>query len=341
MHILLTGATGFVGSALAQRLYTLPQATLTPALRRPHPAYPQAPIVGTINQHTDWTAALRGIDTIIHLAAYAHVTQKSQVDPQALYDTNVLGTKNLIKQAVPAGVKRVIFISSIGAMASTSPAPLSETSPCQPDSLYGRSKLMAEQELIQLSQTTPLTYTILRPPLVYGPGNPGNMARLENLLRLQLPLPLAAIHNQRSLIYLPNLVDAILTCLTHPQARNQTFLVSDGQDLSTPQLLQKIAHHAHLPCRLFPLPLPLLTTAGHLGDHLETLLHRPLPLNGDTILKLTQSLPIDSRKIRDTLQWQPPYTVDQGLAEMGKERRRAQRGSREWGIGSRAFRREF
>jgi nucleoside-diphosphate-sugar epimerase len=172
MHILLTGATGFVGSALAQRLRTLPQATLIPALRRPHPAHPYAPIVGTINRHTDWTAALRGIDTIIHLAAYAHVTQKSQVDPQALYDTNVLGTKNLIKQAVPAGVKHIILISSIGAMASTSPIPLSETSPCQPDSLYGRSKLMAEQELIQLSQTTPLTYTILRPPPGLRPRQP-------------------------------------------------------------------------------------------------------------------------------------------------------------------------
>ena len=247
MHILLTGATGFVGTALAQRLHTLPQVTLRPALRRPHSAYPDAAIVGPIDRHTDWSSALEGIHTIIHLAAYAHVTQKSQVDPQALYETNVLGTKNLIKQAVPAGVKRVIFLSSIGAMASTSPTPLSETSPCQPDSLYGRSKLMAEQELIQLSQTTPLTYTILRPPLVYGPGNPGNMARLEKLLRLSLPLPLAAIHNQRSLISLPNLVDAILTCLTHPQARNQTFLVSDGQDLSTPELLPKIARPAHLP----------------------------------------------------------------------------------------------
>lgn len=313
MKLLITGATGFVGTAFCQRVQEHPDWSVCCAMRQPRSIYFPSVIVGSINGLTDWTTALRGVDAVIHLAAYAHVTQKSRIDHQALYETNVLGTQNLVEQSILAGVQHFIFISSIGAMASSSSKVLTEIDPCRPDSLYGRSKLQAEQTLAEISQGTSMAYTILRPPLVYGPGNPGNMARLQKLIRRSLPLPLASIHNQRSFVYVDNLVDALLTCLTHPAARNQTFLVSDGQDISTPELIRKIAQYSHLPSRLFPLPLPLLTAAGYLGDRLETWLHRSLPLNSDTLLKLTQSLAIDSRKIRETLQWQPPYTLDEGL----------------------------
>lgn len=312
--VLITGGTGFIGQMLLERIST-EKLSIKIATRQPTKlAYPTI-TVGNINGLTDWKAAIQGVSTVIHLAAYAHVTQPSQIDTQTLYETNVLGTENLIKQCIAAGVQHFIFISSIGAVTSLSNTPLTEQSACRPDTLYGKSKLRAEQHLTDFAQNTNLTWTILRPPLVYGLGNPGNMARLQTLIRRQIPLPLASIANQRSFIYVENLVDAIITCITHPKARNQTFLISDGQNLSTPDLIRKIAHHSHHTCRLFPLPIPLLKAAGYCGDLIETLIRRPLPLNSDTIIKLTSSLPIDSRKIRETLNWQPPYTMDEGLAQ--------------------------
>lgn len=301
MNILLTGGTGFVGNTLYQRLQTLPEITPRLALRAPNPTYPDAIIVGAINQNTDWCKALQGIDTIIHLAAYAHVTESSLVDRQALYETNVLGTQNLIQQALGTTVNHFIFISSIGAMATRSQVPLSETSCCCPSTLYGRSKLQAEQGLIQLSQDTPMDYTILRPPLVYGPGNPGNMARLQKLVGLPIPLPLGSIKNRRSFIYVHNLVDAILACIHHPQAVNQTFLVSDGQDLSTPDLIRLLSEALNRPSWLLPVPPALLRFLGQLTGKTAT------------VERLLDSLTVDSSKIRSLLNWTPPYTTAEGI----------------------------
>ena len=302
MSVLLTGATGFIGTELCQHFTHLSKIRIRVALRASNPAYPQATVVSSIDRHTDWTTALQGIDTVIHLAARAHQIKDTAPNPeQAFYEVNTAGTANLVRQSIEAGVKHFIFISSIGAMATLSDDVLTADSPCRPDTPYGLSKLAAEQALIQQTQGTGMTYTIIRPPLVYGPGNPGNMARLIKLVNTGLPLPLGAIHNRRSLVALPNLVDLITTCLTHPAAANQTFLVSDNEDLSTTDLLRRLAKALDKPARLIPVPMPIIqSTAQIIGK--PALAQR-----------LCGSLQVDISKTQTLLGWTPPVSVDQGL----------------------------
>lgn len=316
---LITGATGFVASHLIPYLNKQGWQIIV-ATRRCYPSgrFPStvaSVAIGEIDSHTNWREIFSGIDTVIHLAARAHIIHDNIPNPEdEFFKTNTSGTANLVKQSIQTGVKHFVFISSIGAMATLSNQPLSENSPCQPDTPYGRSKLQAEQALISLASQSNMTWTILRPTLVYGPGNPGNMERLIKLIERGLPLPFGRIDNRRSFVYVGNLVDAIATCLTHPDARNQTFLVSDGQDLSTPELIRKIAHHLERPCHLLPVPPHLLRIAGHVGDTVEQLTKRSLPLNTLTLDRLLGSLFIDSSYIRRTLNWQPPSTVDEGLS---------------------------
>ena len=159
-----------------------------------------------------------------------------------------------------------------------------------------------------------MTWTILRPPLVYGAGNPGNMASLVKLIKKGLPLPFGLVNNYRSFLYVGNLVDALTICLSHPNAKNQTFLISDGHDLSTPQLIDKIAHHLQRSVPMLPIPSYFLKLAGNLGSSIELLLKRPLFLNRPIIDRLLGSLVVDSSYIRHSLDWKPPYTIDRGLA---------------------------
>ena len=272
--------------------------------------------VGNIDGNTDWHSALKGINTVVHLAARAHILQDKATDPEAEFlRVNTEGTVNLVKQSIAAGVKRFVFMSSIGAMTSSSDRPLTESSPCQPDTPYGRSKLQAEQALVQLASQSNMTWTVLRPPLVYGAGNPGNMERLIKLVQKGLPLPFGAVKNRRSLVYVGNLVDAIASTLNHPQAANQTFLVSDGEDFSTPELIQKIAANLNHPCHLLSVPSSWLQLGGKLGDTVQNLSKKQLPLNTSTIDRLLGNLAIDSSQIQTTLNWQPPFTVDAGLAQ--------------------------
>ncbi|NJK51647.1 MAG: NAD-dependent epimerase/dehydratase family protein [Leptolyngbyaceae cyanobacterium SU_3_3] len=305
MKVFVTGATGFVGQCLCPAL--LRQGHEVWALVRPSsdvsrlvPGIQPVPTDAV----TNWVSAngLPGIDVVIHLAARAHILQDSAVNPEAEFDhTNHIGTANLVRQAIAANVKHFIFISSIGAMATLSDRILTEQTPCHPDTPYGRSKLAAEQALINLTQGSPMTYTILRPTLVYGPGNPGNMERLLKLVKRRLPLPLGAINNQRSFIYVENLVDAILRSIEHPAAVNQTFLVSDGEDLSTPQLIQRLASCLGCSAPLLLIPPAIIQALGQLTG------------KTDTVSRLLGSLSVDSTKIRETLNWTPPYTVNQGL----------------------------
>ncbi|MEQ8541439.1 MAG: SDR family oxidoreductase [Coleofasciculus sp. D1-CHI-01] len=315
---LVTGSTGFIAShlipLLIQQGWKVRSAIRNPTNKLPSEV--STANLGNIDGLTQWEPTLTDMDTVIHLAARTHILHDNTHNPEAEFlKINVQGTANLVKQSIAAGVKHFIFISSIGAMATLSDHPLTETSPCQPDTPYGRSKLQAEQALIELASQSNMTWTILRPTLVYGSGNPGNMERLIKLINRGLPLPFGLVNNRRSLLYVGNLVDAIATCLTHPNAKNQTFLVSDGQDLSTPELISKIAYHLERPCHLLPVPPSLLKLAGHLGDTIEQFTQRPLPLNRSTIDRLLGSLVVDSSHIRNTLNWEPPYTVDEGLSK--------------------------
>lgn len=317
-HILLTGATGFVASHLIPYLDDRGWK-ITAAVRRSCDRFPPQITtinVGNIDGNTNWQAALPGMDIVIHLAGRAHILREEVANPEAeFFKVNTEGTANLVRQSVAAGVKHFVFVSSIGAMATLADKLLTENSPCQPDTPYGRSKLQAERALIEIARQSAMTWTILRPPLVYGVGNPGNMERLMKLIDRGFPLPFGSIANRRSLIYVGNLVDAIATCLTRPQARNQCFLVSDDRDISTAELIRQIAHYRKRPCYLLPVPPAALKFLGHLGDRLELLLKRPLPFNSVTLDRLSGSLVVDSSHIQTTLNWQPPYTLDRGLAE--------------------------
>ena len=316
--VLITGATGFIANHLIPLLIKQDWLIKTVIRSESHqlPAHVNPVNVGSIDGTTDWRNILQGINTVIHLAARAHILQEQAFNPEAeFFKVNTEGTANLVKQSIEAGVKHFVFISSIGAMATMSNQPLTENSPCQPDTPYGRSKLQAEQALINLASQSSMTWTILRPTLVYGSGNPGNMERLIKLINRGLPLPFGLVNNRRSFVYVGNLVDAIATTLTHPKATNQIFLVSDGQDLSTPELIRKIAYHMRRPCNLLPVPPSLLKLVGYLGDTIQNLSQKPISLNTSTIDRLLGSLFIDSSHIQTTLNWQPPFSIDQGLEQ--------------------------
>lgn len=304
-NVLVTGGSGFIGSHLLPLLHQQSLGiTLAVRYNPPNKNDTSARIaqVGEIDDHTDWRTALDRVNTVIHLAARAHQLHDQATNPEAEFQRiNCAGTKNLVKQAINSGVKHFIFVSSIGVVTSLSQNLINETTPCYPDTPYGRSKLDAEQSLIKLCQESNMTWTILRPTLVYGPNNPGNMERLLTLVNKHLPLPLDSIHNVRSLLYVGNLVDAIITCIEHPNAKNQTFMVSDGQDLSTPELIVRLGQALDKPAKLFPFPPSLLKLAAKtVGKE-------------DIANRLLGSLQVDSRKIRETLNWTPPYHVDEGL----------------------------
>jgi nucleoside-diphosphate-sugar epimerase len=316
--ILITGATGFIGGHLVDRLQQ-EYGQLIAAVRkdsRQLPEYVKSILIGEITPDTDWGEALRGVDIVIHLAARAHILQDTAADPvDEFMRMNAHSTENLAKQAIAAGVKQFVFISSIGAMGSSSENTLTETVPCQPDTPYGCSKLAAEQALISVASGTEMSWTIFRPTLVYGAGNPGNMERLIKLIRTGLPLPFASIQNQRSLVFVGNLVDAIAISLSHPSADRQTFLISDDRVISTPELVRSIATTLNLSCTLVPFPPNLFQLAGKFGDSLQQLFDRPLPLNSRTIDSLTSSLSVDTQYLKTTLNWQPPFTFEQGLVK--------------------------
>lgn len=316
--ILITGATGFIAGHLMPRLLNSGWRISAAVRNNSHqlPANVSAVTIGNIDGTTNWHHALSGIDVVVHLAARAHILQDRASNPEAeFFKVNTEGTANLVKQAILAGVKHFVFISSIGAVTTLSDQPITENSLCQPDTPYGRSKLQAEQALISLASQSSMSWTILRPTLVYGAGNPGNMERLIKLVHRGLPLPLGLVRNRRSLIFVGNLVDAIATTLTHPKATNQIFLVSDGQDLSTPQLIQKLAYNLGQPYKVLPVPPSLLKLVGYLGDTVQKLSKRPIPLNTSTIDRLLGSLFVDISHIQTTLNWQPPFTSDQGLEQ--------------------------
>ena len=303
MKIVITGASGFIGSSLCSSLLENGSEDLTLISRTTlQTAAGERFIVPEINGDTDWANVLYGRHAVIHTAALAHVMNDSLSDPMLEYrQTNVHGTLNLASQAAAAGVKRFVFISSIGVNGNTNFKPFTEADTPNPAELYAQSKFEAEEGLWEIQRETGMEVVIIRPPLVYGRNAPGNFGKLVRWVNKELPLPLGSIHNQRSLVALDNLVDLIITCIDHPAAANQVFLAGDGQDLSTTELLRGVAIAAGKPSRLIPIPSSLLMFGA-------TLLGKKAVAQ-----RLLGSLQVDISKARDLLGWEPPISVEEGL----------------------------
>jgi len=303
--ILVTGASGFVGSQLIRRLADQPSIAVRGAVRAtPAGDHPGLIAVGEINGDTDWSEALQGQRVVVHTAARAHIMDDMAADPLTEFrSVNVTGTLNLARQAAAAGVGRFVFISSIKVNGEQTPLDacfMADDVPA-PEDPYGISKWEAEQGLRELASETGMEVVIIRPPLIYGPGVKGNFASMIKLVGRGLPLPLGTVHNKRSLVALDNLVDLIITCIDHPGAANETFLVSDGEDLSTTQLLQGVAEAMGKPSRLIPVPASLLQFGA-------TLLGKKAVAQ-----RLLGSLQVDISHTQKCLNWTPPLTVKQGL----------------------------
>jgi nucleoside-diphosphate-sugar epimerase len=306
MKILITGATGFIGSRLVYRLHVGTDYDLLACARR-QVALPDGVHlcrIDDIDEQTNWLPVLSGIDVVIHLAGYAHVQPVATSEFLAeVRRINVAGTVHLAKQAMQSGVRRFIFLSSIKVHGeqTCSGSPFSASTTPAPEDIYGISKRDAEKGLRSLRQHDGMELVIIRPPLVYGPGVKGNFAAMIRILRTGIPLPLGSTHNKRSLVALDNLVDLLVTCIDHPVAGNQTFLVSDGEDLSTTELLRRLGRAMGKPARLLPVPVPVLQLgAALLGKK-------------NVAQKLLGSLQVDMTATCATLGWQPPVAVDEGL----------------------------
>jgi nucleoside-diphosphate-sugar epimerase len=309
---LITGANGFVGTALCNRLrkdgFSIRRAVRSV---RAEEQETETVGVGEISSQTDWSTALEGVEHVVHLAARVHVMNDRSKDPLAEFrQVNVEGSTNLAQQAVAAGVRRFVYLSSIKVNGeSTSPGrPFLADDIPKPEDPYGISKYEAEQALKAIAAQTGMELVIVRPPLVYGPGVKANFEVMMRWLTRGFPLPLGAItHNRRSLVALENLADLIVTCLEHPNAANQVFLVSDGEDLSTADLLRRLGESLESPARLFRVPTGLLRLGA-------ILLNKP-----GIYQRICGSLQLDIEKTRQLLNWNPPLSIDEGLRRLIQE----------------------
>ncbi|MFL9947271.1 SDR family oxidoreductase [Paraburkholderia agricolaris] len=306
-HVLVSGANGFVGRVLGRALIDAGH-TVTGLVRQPGGCaegvqewvYDGKDFAGVADA---WPQGLKP-DCVVHLAARVHVMHDDAADPDAAFRaTNVEGTLRLAEAASQNGVQRFVFVSSIKAVAETDGGrPLREDDPAHVEDAYGRSKREAEQALIRYSEDTGLDVVIVRPPLVYGPQVRANFLRLMDGIWRGVPLPLGAVSARRSLVYVGNLADALVRCATDPRAAHQCFHVADGGDPTVAELAQAIGRHLQKTARLFPVPVGLLRLVGRLARrsaHVE---------------RLIGSLQVDTTRIRRVLDWNPPYTADDGLA---------------------------
>ncbi|WP_444939332.1 UDP-glucose 4-epimerase family protein [Microbulbifer sp. JMSA002] len=301
-RVLLTGASGFIGSALLSALRSK-RVKVLPVYRQEVEGGLYVP---RIDAETDWGSTLNNIDVVIHTAARVHVMQESAVDPLAEFrKVNLEGTLQLARQAASSGVKRFIFLSSIkvNGESTTGRGPFTAEEPSNPVDPYGISKKEAEDALLALAEETGLEVVVIRPPLVYGPGVKANFQSMMRWLQKGIPLPLGSINNRRSLVSVYNLIDLITVCIEHPNARNQVFLVSDGLDMSITDLLRRLSRS--LRCRALLMPVPasvLIFTLSLLGKRAVA-------------DRLCGSLQVDIGKTMNLLDWQPPVSVEEGLAK--------------------------
>jgi UDP-glucose 4-epimerase len=308
-RILVTGASGFVGSRLLASQDALAQniqfrAITRGPLEEPFSNVEQFP-VSDISEKTDWTKALLGVGTIVHLAARVHVMDDSASNPLEEYrKANVISTLNLARQAASAGVKRFIFLSSIKVNGEKTNIgrPFTEESIADPVDPYGISKLEAEDGIREICNAMGMEYVFIRPPLIYGPGVKANYQKLMSLVQKRLPLPLGGIVNQRSMLALDNLIDFILLVARHPKAANQLFLLSDNQGYSTPHLIERLSKSmGYTSARLISIPAQILHLAGLcLGQK-------------SAVERLTESLEVSAHKAHLLLDWNPPLNVEQAI----------------------------
>ena len=304
--ILVTGATGFIAKALSTRLAESGHAVRGAVRRTGVKSQLFQPVpVGAIDDVTHWTSALQDVDTVFHLAARVHVMDEQATDPlNAFRRVNVVGTLRLARKAAEVGVRRFVFISSVkvNGEATAPGTPFSENDPLAPRDPYGISKREAEEGLRALSRETGLEVVIIRPPLVHGPGVGGNLASLFAWIARGVPLPLGAVtDNRRSLVGLDNLVDLLVTCIDHPAAAGEVFLVSDGEDVSTADLLRRLGRAMDRPPRLLPVPVSVLHAgAAKLGRQ-------------EMAQRLLGSLQVDITKAKTLLGWEPSVSLDEGL----------------------------
>lgn len=305
MTILITGASGFVGRRLTQSLLQQGRSVRV-GLRGPE-ALPGANQVLVPQPGTSvdgWRSVVKGCDTVVHLIARAHVLNERAVNPAAAFDTvNTQLTEACATAAALEGVRRFLFVSSIGVHGNeTHGQPIQVTDPLNPHSPYAISKSNAELRLRAIAQAHSMQWVIVRPPLVYGPQAPGNVRRMMQALQKGIPLPLACVtENRRSFVAIDNLVDVLITCIDHPAAANQAFLVSDAEDLSTAELLRRLGQVMRRPARLFPVPTRVLwVLARSLGK-------------AEMAQRLLGSLEVDINHTQSTLGWIPPFSVEEGL----------------------------
>lgn len=302
LRVALTGATGFVGRCVSKDLKCAGAQVLEIGRS---PSAPDAEFfqIESLDGNTDYGQSLIGCDVVIHLAARVHVMHDKAENPLAEFQVvNLHGTINLAKQAAQSGVKRFVYVSSIKVNGErTTDSVFTELDAPQPKDPYALSKWQAEQALRQIEQETGMEVVIVRPPLVYGPGVKANFYNLMKLIKRRLPLPVGSISNRRSMIFVENLADALILCSKHSAAAGQTYLVSDGLDISTPQLINGLALAMGVRSRVFPFSLRLMRfIARILGKE-------------PVVDRLGESLVVSSDKIRQELDWRPPYTMEKGL----------------------------
>jgi nucleoside-diphosphate-sugar epimerase len=294
---LVTGANGFVGQALCNELEKQGIDTVRATRRLQSDEYRA---VGDINGSTNWYEALAGCDTVFHLAARVHVMNDTCENPLEAYrSVNTEGTLALARQAAAAGVSQFVFVSSIKVLGEE--GHFTENSAPTPIDPYGISKLEAEQALIELGHETGMSVKIIRPPLIYGPGVGANFLQLFNAVKKGIPLPLALANNKRSLVYLGNLVDALIVCAKSGTTGSRIYLIDDGKPVSTAELIMAMASALNVKPILIPLPTWLIKIfAALLGKK-------------QAAQRVLGTLTVDSALIRRDLGWTPPYSLEQGL----------------------------
>jgi nucleoside-diphosphate-sugar epimerase len=304
----VTGATGFVGgracAALRARGYTVRAAVRAAGTPPPRDA-DEVTVTGDLTGEVDWTAAVAGADVVVHLAARAHVMRDRGPDLDAVYAAaNVAPTARLAMAAAHAGVRRFVYVSSVKAAAERSLRPLTESDAPAPEDAYGRSKLAAERALAEVAAGTGLEVTVVRPPLVYGAGVRGNFVRLLALARAsgRVPVPLGGVSNRRSLVAVENLADALAAVAAHPAAAGETFYVTDGEDLATPELVRRLAAAMGVRARLVAVPAGVLRLTGALAGR------------GAEVGRLVGSLQVDDARLRSRCGWVAPVSGAEALA---------------------------